>query len=214
MVVEFDSSGRGASQTFQIDNYSEKDIPIEIEAMTRKIDIDNKETRGVTKDFVVYPMQIVVKAKEKRNIRVIWTGGYVPESEIPYRLALRQLPVDFKVNNSSKPSTQIKFLFEYVASLYVMPKKVIPAKLEVESVKRVNDVAIVIVNNIGNVHVLFKQFDVFVSVKGGKKIEIPVKNLENYLAYNLLAGDRRRIKIPLPKDLAAGDVVVEFTGKQ
>lgn len=95
MTAEFDAKGRGATQTFQVDNNGDTEVALEVEALTRKIDLESKETREKTKDFMIYPLQLTVKPGEKKNIRVTYVGAEL-EKEQPFRLVVRQLPVNLE----------------------------------------------------------------------------------------------------------------------
>jgi len=212
MTADFDAKGRGATQTFQIDNNSEKEVALEVEALTRKVDIDNKETREKTQDFMIYPLQLTVKPGEKKNIRVTYVGNE-PENEIPFRLVVRQLPVNLekKKKLGDGAQSQINFLFEYVASIYVKAKSAPSFKLESQGVKKEGTNILVTLKNAGNTHVLLKNCNVIVS-DAKEKIELNLsdKEYEVVAGINVLASETRRITLPLPSKIKGEKLNIQF----
>lgn len=123
IIQSFNASGKGSSKTFLIENSGEGPVSLEFEITTRAIGTYGKETRVESEDFMVYPLQMTLKPNSKRNVRVSWVGEKKPQKELPYRMIVRQLPI------KKKGETGVKFLFEYVASLYVQPKTGVSPKL-------------------------------------------------------------------------------------
>ncbi len=211
MTAEFDAKGRGATQTFQVDNNGEKEVALEVDALTRKVDIDSKETREKTKDFMIYPLQLTVKPGEKKNIRVSYIGSE-PDKELAFRLIVRQLPVNLEKKKPGETAqSQINFLFEYVASIYVKGKDGSAPKLELQEVKKEGNNAQIIVKNIGTGHVLFKGYNVILS-DGKEKVELNMsaKEYEALGGLNILAGDVRKVVLPLPAKLKGEKLSAEL----
>ena len=211
MTAEFDAKGRGATQTFQVDNNGDKEVALEIDALTRKVEVEGKETREKTKDFTIYPLQLTVKPGEKKNIRVSYVGNE-PEKEVPYRLVVRQLPVNLEKKKPGETAqSQINFLFEYVASLYVKGKAPATPKLELQELKKEGNNLSILLKNSGGVHVLFKSYNLIVS-DGKDKLELNMSDAtyDALGGMNLLAGDIRRILLPIPQKLKGDKFTVDF----
>lgn len=211
MTAEFDAKGRGATQTFQVDNNGDKEVALEIDALTRKVDIDGKEKREKTKDFMIYPLQLTVKPGEKKNIRVSYVGNE-PEKEAPYRLVVRQLPVNLEKKKPGETAqSQINFLFEYVASLYVKGKTSATAKIELQDLKKEGNSLSITLKNSGGAHILFKNYNVVLS-DGKEKLELNMSDAayDTLGGINLLAGDVRRILLPIPQKLKGDKFSVDF----
>lgn len=164
MVQSFTVEGKNATRTFTVSNDGSKSISLEVFATTRSIAADGKESRNETKHFMVYPPQLTVKPGEKRSLRVSYIGPKNNEKEIPYRLVVRQLPVDMENKNKKKTGAQIDFMFEYVASLYVTKEGAKPSvsldKIEVKG----KQLQLSFSNN-GSKHGLLKDFDYMIGSK-------------------------------------------------
>ena len=124
IVQSFDFQGKNKTKTFRVINTNKKTIRLEAEVFTRNIDLNNVETRAESEDFIIYPPQLELKPGQSRAIRVTYTGKPV-QSEVPYRLIVRQIP-DKLAEKKKKSKNQINFLLEYIASLYVAPKDIKP----------------------------------------------------------------------------------------
>lgn len=211
MTAEFDAKGRGATQTFQVDNNGDKEVALEVDILTRKVDIDSKETREKTKDFMIYPLQLTVKPGDKKNLRVTYVGAET-ERELPYRLIVRQLPVNLeKKKPGDTAQSQISFLFEYVASVYVKAKGSPNTKLELQATKKEGNNVQITLKNIGNTHILFKVYNVLLS-DGHEKVELDMsdKAYEAIGGLNILAGDIRRVTLPIPAKLKGDKLSAEL----
>lgn len=123
MVAELSPKGDGRSKVFRLENNGTDRVALKMRVTTRAADENGKESRGDTADFSVYPEQLSLAPNDARNVRVTYKGPAELKAEAAYRLIATQLPVDFK---AGEKKTQVNFLFEYVASLYVKPAGVFP----------------------------------------------------------------------------------------
>ncbi len=114
IIQHFSPEGKESSQTFLIENSADHSIAVEFEVTSRTILEDGSEKREASKDFSVYPLQMTLEAKSKRNIRLSYLGEKKIDKELPYRLIVRQLPISEQKNKSG-----VNFMFEYIASIYV-----------------------------------------------------------------------------------------------
>lgn len=198
MVASFNAKGQGTSQTFQIENNTNEAVALELETLTRAISIDGKEVRKPTEDFIIYPLQLTLKPKQTRNVRVTWVGDQNPKVELPYRLVVRQLSVDVNEKKQETHAVKLNFLFEYIASLYVTPNQKIYPKLVVKSISRKGKHAEAIIENIGTQHVLLNKYNLIVK-HNDKEHLINKKSIDKLLSTNFLAKSKVKIKIPLPQ---------------
>jgi fimbrial chaperone protein len=76
-----------------LDNPTELPMAIEIRATERVQNPDGTEEMPDTSEIMVYPPQLIVPAKEKRTIRIQWTGQ-TPKSEKAFRIIAEQLPLE------------------------------------------------------------------------------------------------------------------------
>lgn len=195
MVANFTPDGEGATKIFRVENETKETIAVKIQAFTRQIDDKGKETQTPSKDFKIYPDQISLSGSDSRAIRVMYIGPKGLEQESSYRIVATQLPVAFK---DEAKKTGIKFLFQFVASVYVGSEKFYP-KVEVESVTRMDNenLKIKIVNK-GQKHTLLKYVKVELKDATGKILLLNNENIKNWDNENLLSGTRRTFKVKSP----------------
>lgn len=204
MVVEFEPSGGRATQVLVIENPGDDKLPVQIEAFARSTDAKGAEVRNKTEDFVIYPEQVVLLPKEKRNVRVSWVGEISDGREKAYRLVASQLPVDFREQNSApkKSSTvNLKVLLQYVASAYVTPKGAVPL-VQITEVKKVGARKVAVTfHNAGSAHkvLLFKSL----KVKAGVKTLADLTTHKGVESVNLLPGDRAVVEIETTTEVPA-----------
>jgi P pilus assembly chaperone PapD len=190
IVQTFGFDNNNKTKTFRILNTSKEVIRLETEIFKRIISIDNKETRPDSTDFLVYPPQMELEAGASRAIRVSYVGKKTNIEEA-YRLIVRQIPN--KLKKKADVKTQISFLFEYVASLYVAPSDV-KEKLKVQSAKKVGSNLIINFQNVGSKHVLLRRYSLELSQgKIKKTFKLSSKEFEKYGSQNILAGLERKI---------------------
>src|SRR5580765_7183801 len=74
--MEFEPAGRGANQSFRLENDSSNTVPVQISMLTRQMDLDGMETNAPAEDdFLVYPPQVLLKPKQVQTVRVKWLGN-------------------------------------------------------------------------------------------------------------------------------------------
>jgi fimbrial chaperone protein len=222
--LNFSNKGPRSVQTILVENTTPDKIPVEIFAYERTHK-KGKEKRVKTRDFYFFPRQFILKPGEKRNIRLSWMGlrsktepkdktkrlkkGKTNlDSEKAYRLEVRQVPVDLKKAKGNK--TGIKFLYNYVASLYVKPDKAKPF-LEVYSYKKKNQEKYEFeIQNSGSAHAILAFYDLEAK-KGKSKALIKMLKQESEIqGVNLLPGERRKLTLKVPKEMETGALEFEF----
>ena len=157
MVQNFSPEGKDATKTFLITNDGKESISLEVVATTRSIAVDGKEERNESEHFMVYPPQLTVKAGERRSLRVSYVGPKEMQQEVPYRLVVRQLPVNVDKKKDKKTGAQIDFMFEYIASLYVS-KDGVKANVSLDKVEESDKQLQLTFSNSGSNHFLVSMF--------------------------------------------------------
>jgi len=222
--LNFENKGSRSVQTILVENTTKEKVPVEIFAYERS-HANGQEKRVKTRDFYFFPQQFILMPGEKRNIRLSWMGvrsnvepkdrskrmkkGKVDiEYEKAYRLVVKQVPVELKKNKASK--TGIKFLYNYVASLYVKPGKVKPS-LEVYSFKRKSSSQFEMeIQNKGGAHAILAFYDIEAS-KGESKTLIKMLDQDKKIqGVNLLPGERRKVTLKVPRDIDSGALKFDF----
>ncbi len=206
MVVSIPLTGKQESGTYTIQNNTQEKIAAQFEVRRRVIDENGKEERPSTTEFLIFPEQMSLEPGQKRNVRVTWTGPTTLDKEQAYRFIATQLPIEFKKSNAK--DAKLKFLIEYVASLYIVPPNV-KAKMKVEGYGVNKDILEIKVANEGSAHFLLDRMQV--SVKGdGKELKLDAPLLQNLRTENILPGGKRILRIPLPKNFPKPTVDVAF----
>ena len=197
MVANFSVDGEGASKIFRVENEGKEKIAVKLEAFTRQIDEKGKETMVPSKDFKIYPEQVTLEPSDSRAIRVLYLGVKDIEKESAYRIVASQLPVSFK---TEEKKSGIKFLFQFVASVYVTNEKYYP-KVVIESITRTDkDTLKVKVVNKGQKHVILKNVKVELTDKQGKPFKLDASAVKSWDTENILSGTRRTFKVKTTSD--------------
>nr|BFD65237.1 hypothetical protein HAGR004_02590 [Bdellovibrio sp. HAGR004] len=215
MVVEFTPSGPRSTQVLVIENPGDEKLPVQIEAFARSTNKKGEEVRTKTEDFAIYPEQVVLLPKEKRNVRVSWAGQITDGKEKAYRLVASQLPVDFREKNSApkKTSVNLKFLLQYVASAYVTPEGA-QAQVVVKQVKKSGPKKVTVTfANEGAAHrvLLFKGL----KIKAAETVLLDLTSKKEIESINLLPGDVASVELDTVKEVPANqELKAELTLKE
>ncbi|UOF00230.1 fimbrial biogenesis chaperone [Bdellovibrio reynosensis] len=210
MVVHFAPSGAKSTQVLTVENTGTDKIPIQIEAFTRTTDAKGEEVRKKTEDFTIYPEQLVLLPKEKRNIRVTWAGELNGNTEKAYRIVAAQLPIEFHEKNAKaqQASVNLKFLLQYVASAYVTPQDAV-SKIRVTSVEKKSNRNLVLkIKNEGTAHQVLrvKQIKIF----AGDKLLTSLEPGKSFDGVNILAGAEHSVPVASAKDIVEGNLKAEL----
>ncbi|NQV81693.1 MAG: molecular chaperone [Alphaproteobacteria bacterium] len=132
ITMEFDPSGRGASQTFGVVNDTTEPVAVEISMVKRIVDLDGKENNVLEEeDFVVFPPQVVVLPGKVQVVRVRWVGDSEPKTELAYRIIAEQLPID--INAPPKQGGSVQLLLAFEGSVYIVPTTCSPTLCSIPS---------------------------------------------------------------------------------
>ena len=218
MTINFDSSGNGATRSFQVENDSASNIAVDVSMASRTIDENGKENfekiKETDKLFQIYPPQLLLKPKEKRTLRITWTGEAKPAQELAFRAIVEQLPVQTERPTTKKVGAVINILLKYLGAVYITPENAKPiidikeARLEAGKVPKLS----VLFENKGNAHRVLNGIHLKLSSVGEipKVVDLKPEELPEINGQNILAGHHRRFLIPWPKALPKGQVKVDF----
>ncbi|OQW52818.1 MAG: hypothetical protein A4S09_08215 [Proteobacteria bacterium SG_bin7] len=199
MEMDFTTTGNNSSHVFTVENKFSKDIAVELKIYKRRINLKGEESRDDTNDFLIFPRQIKLAPGQKKPVRVSWQGPTEVKKEIPYRLVLEQLPIDFKKKENQGQKIDIDFLLKYVASLYVLSE---PAKSEIviENLEKRKSRLHFILKNNGSKHLVVSKF---VLIGGSGEIPLVDTSLRQVLGRNILAESALEFDLPWPSELQA-----------
>lgn len=203
--MEFEPSGRGATQIFRVENDTQLPIAIEVHITGRKMGPDGEDLPSEpSDDWIIFPEQIVLEPNQSQSVRVQWTGTATPDRELAYRLIAEQLDVD--IGQTPTEGGKVKLLVQYKASIYVTPPGVKPQINVVSAGPRQlvdGTVMEVQIRNDGTAHKILKDPSLTVSA-GGKSVTIPAERLGGLAGENVLPGVTRGFLLPWPGDLPKG----------
>lgn len=208
--MEFAPSGRGATQTFVIENSGSAPEAIELRTYTRDMDAMGEDILVEDIDnFVVFPAQVILQPGQEQAVRVQWIGDPAPSQELAYRLIAEQLPID--LGEAQEEGGQMKLLVRYIASLYVVPDGAKPEVSLVSAGPAADGSGLELVfENSGSAHALLSDLELTIN-GGGNEVVLSKDQLETVAGQNVLAGRTRHFIMPWPAGIAQGPVEVSFT---
>jgi fimbrial chaperone protein len=220
MSVKMTPSGRGASETFIVDNNAAKPIAVEMKLFVRSMTEEGEDILTESEDdFVVFPAQMIVMPGQSQSVRLQWIGPE-PDKELAYRLVAEQLPLSLE--EEVIDGGRINVLFRYVASVYILPKRRLQADVKVTSAyveegNRDDDSnsLIIIAHNGGTKHTILR--DPALTIKTPtNEIILKTEQLPGLAGANILVGHTRKFMLPKPAGLHTGSLEVElqFYGKR
>ena len=199
--MDFEPSGRGATRIFTLENKTEQPAAIQISMIGRTMDIDGKESYTTAESlFVVFPPQATLKPGQRQKVSVRWIGPATLTNELAFRMLAEQLPV--ALSKEEAKGANVKMVIRYLAAIYVVPKNA-KGDVLVESVKPLDGKqAEVVLHNFGNGHVLLQNAQIHLTCPNkNQPITYTSEELKGLSGENMLAGNKRRFRIPLKEGL-------------
>ena len=190
-TIDLSKSNKGQ---FQIQNPTDQAIPILLKAKERIQLADGTEKLPDTKLINIFPPQIIVPPKDKRTIKVSWTGNEKISAEKSFRVIAEQVPL----NVGEKKESGIKMLLKYQAALYVDNGKT-KSDLKLKDFKQ-NKKLTIVLENVGNKHKYLKNLKIYFKKKN-KTLELPLEELKTLEGQNILAKTLRKFKFTPIKGL-------------
>lgn len=179
---------------FQIQNTSNKPIPVVLKVLSRIQKSDGSEKLPQTRDFQIIPPQVIVPPKDKRSIRLSYKGNKELDREASYRVVAEQVPL----NVGEKKKSGIEMLLKYQAALYVA-KDEFQSKLDINKFE-VGQKLKVYIKNSGRAHQYLRNVQI-AFLKDENKISVSKKDVESLEGQNILAGVERVFEFSVPKGL-------------
>lgn len=190
---------------FLIENDTNEAMAVELSVKERIMDENGKETLPDVKEMSVFPPQMVIPPKDKRTIRVTWSGSTSFVNEKSFRVIAEQLPL--KVDPKSKNRSGIQMLMRYMAALYVTPANP-ESMISVTLLRSTKDSFEVSVENTGNTHQIMENPKLTIET-GKKKLVFKATELAGFSGENVLAASKRTFKIS-SKELIPVDAKVSL----
>jgi len=213
----FTPTGSESTQSYDLISDKPESQAVEMSVVKREMDLDGNETYiPADDDFLIYPIQVILKAGATQTVRVTWVGESDPKQELAYRLVSQQVPINLKkpeVGKSTTPKAKIEILIKYMGSLYIRPADVQP-KLVLDSVIAQTDkgkpAIAIILDNQGSGRASLKTYSLNLTSAGKTVILKPDQLKEVVTGQNILANHKRRFIFSYPADLPQGTVTATF----
>lgn len=210
IAQDFSPSGRAATQTFRLENGTEKQVAVTAKIMTREMSLDGVETNAETQDFLIFPEQALIAPRQSQVLRVQWRGPSNPPRELAYRIIAEQVPIKASLEPNARA---IQLVVRYVGSLYVLPPRaranvvVDSSAVSVDAQNR--RVLELVLYNKGMAHTLLDTPRLTISA-GGRSATLTENDLRGLAGENILADTRRKFLVPWPESLPPESPRVEF----
>ena len=216
--VSMSPSGINSSFIYTIKNENDKIVPIDISINKFSKDIDGDHIQGETvyDDFIIYPAQFILDVGEKRSIQVRWMGESNIDIEQSYTILCKEVELPQKELKSTSFIAVVKVKKNYEGRLYIEPDvgrvDVIISSVSAPLNTKGEQELEIDVENIGNIHTNLVAYCFDIKEAGNLKydtVTLTYKDISK-MASSILAGNKRRYRIPWPEDLPLGQINVEL----
>lgn len=201
MTQELSVTEKRRKAVFYVTNESDRPIAVQANITTREMDDQGREKNlDVDETFILFPDQLIIKPKEKRAIKVTYTGKNLPKVEKAYRFIAEQLPIDVDDEAKKKKKTNIRILLKYRAAFYLTPKDVRSEVLKEKKTYRSDGKKMkILLTNIGDKHEILKDYHLYFE-SGKLKKKYSLSLFKSIYGENLLAKAKRFFEIEVPKE--------------
>ena len=145
-LVEHINDIKQSRLVFTVSNPQKEPVACEFTILRLKGVTPTSEEREETDDFIFFPSQFILKAGEKKIVRVRYMKNQILDSESIYRIIAKELDVNLGFDTNT---TGLKFRFSYEGLIFVAPKGLKP-NLKIVSYSKKDDGLEIVVENIGN----------------------------------------------------------------
>lgn len=210
MTYELEPSGSSSSTSLRIENTSKVDMTLELVA--NKLAVDESGTETLTPaedDFVIFPPQLILEAGKTQAVRVKYIGEPTISESSPYRISVKQIPID--LSGSGRSAVGMVVNFHTLA--HVVPKS---AKVDL-TVNKISagsgDNWNITIENRGDKMGRLSQTRWIVS-DGGKSKTLSLKEVADLTDKNLvMPGRALNLTIPAIAGFNASTTTIEINAK-
>lgn len=209
MTQTFEPTGRNINRTFEVKNDLDEAVAVTMSIKARSLSASGMETLRDTKDFAIFPTQIMLKGKSSQVVRVQWQGDSSLFAEQSYRIIAEEVPLKTAPAYPPGSVMAIKLTLRFGGTIYVAPSQA-KADVVIASAKAVKtpngELLDLVLENRGSRHAIIDQ--PALSLTTGKATSpVSVAAVDKALAgENILAGGSRSISLPWPDGMPVGPV--------
>ena len=110
MSYELQPSGSASTTALRIENTSQTSMTIELSVSKISLDVTGIETRSPAEDdFLIFPPQMILKAGKTQAVRVKYIGDPTIKVSQPYRISIKQVPIDMTGQGKSGVGMVVNF---------------------------------------------------------------------------------------------------------
>jgi len=210
MSYELGPSGSKSSTSLRVENTSKTDMTLEL--LARKISVDDKGKETLSPaddDFLIFPPQLILKAGKTQAIRVKYIGEPTIEQSAPYRISVKQIPIDL----SGSGKTGVGMVVNFNTLAHVSPPS---AKIDLHVTKITGNTAgtwDISIDNRGKKMGRLSQ-TVWKLKDGSQSKMLSVKDVSDMTDKNLvMPGQTLNLTIPAIPGFSASTTTVEISAK-
>lgn len=216
---EFNPKGPNKSRTVMVINDENTNKAIEISAHLRSHTLEGEEVRKKTKDFDIYPTQLILLPRQEQVVTIRYKGETQFTKEKAYRLIVEELPINLTKTPTAQENTSsgINLMIRFIKSLYVIPNPSAKPNIIISDARikrsKEKDWLSITLENTGSKHRVLSEITAeFTSTSVPSTAPTTLKiNKEALGISNFLAGDKRDIKVPWPTSLPKGEIRSKIT---
>lgn len=104
------------STVIQLTNVTANDLAIEINTVRRTVENGAEKPVPGDDDFVIFPPQMIIKARETQALRVQWVAGTALTSSQSYYVNVTQVPAPLQPGQSG-----VRIAYRFSVSVHIVP---------------------------------------------------------------------------------------------
>ena len=210
MSASVTPSGTGNLATFRINNAGTERVALRFSVLTRDSGPDGQEINTPANElFVVYPSRLLVETGTSAAVKLQWRGPATVAVEKSFRFVGEQVPLDGAVAKSG--GSGVKFMFRYVAGLYVGGPGLVPrlgATVTGSTGPNGESGFLVEIRNTGTRHVI--DTNARLTLSGDAPVQLSSQELGDLSGANFLAGKARTAFIPRTEAVVGKNYVAKI----
>ncbi|MFW6413301.1 MAG: fimbria/pilus periplasmic chaperone [Oceanicaulis sp.] len=203
MRFDLTPSGQGARDTLTIENPQNRELTVEIFAVSIDVAEDGEETRTpADEDFLIFPPQAIIQPGATQNVQVRYVGSPDIETSRAYRLIVRQVPLDM----TGQTNIALGVALSFATLVNIVPDGAEPAPRVAALEPAGPDAWRVFVENDGARYVRLSEYDFEFSEPGGANYRLAASDLHDAVGQQTtFVPPRTRLRLDVPVGVRFAD---------